>query len=80
MMENGRMIEVLSEDLRLVIEKLEAKRSLFGKIDSARLCLEEVKHIAHVAKASRRTFAREDQVEKAKLFFRLVQERQERRR
>ena len=68
---------LLNNDFQLIIRVLEDKRTYEGKVDSIRLGIDSVKYIAQLAKDQKHAFTKEDTVEKAKNFFRLVRDRKE---
>lgn len=74
---NERMIDIFNNDLQLVIKALSDKRKKSGKLDSVRLSVNVIKYHSNLAKEYKKPFDRDDRVEKAKQFFKLVLDRRE---
>lgn len=76
-METPSLMNLLNQDLQSIISVLEEKRNKDGKIDSIRLSFETIKYKSNMAKLQKHAFNKEDLVEKAKSFFRIVKDRKD---
>ncbi|CDW80748.1 UNKNOWN [Stylonychia lemnae] len=75
---NEKLMILLNDDIQKVLQQLSKKRESQGKSDSVRLGINIMKYHGNLAKEHRKPFYLEDRVEKAKKFFKLVMERQNR--
>eukprot|EP00347_Sterkiella_histriomuscorum_P002500 403367910 len=77
LMQNEKLLSLFNDDIQLVIKAFSQKRLQNGKQDSVRLSVNIIKYHGNLAREYKRPFDKQDRVEKAKQFFKLVMDRRD---